>query len=133
MNRYQYSLLDAKLFSKFPGTLKGFARYLRKEGYLKHKNEAYDEYVRHGWFSYVYRKNKTKSGQVVKKPLLIVTEKGIGLLQWLVASKLEELKVAYPPKKRKKKKKNSKTKIHGTSSKKSKPVRGTGPSTELPN
>jgi hypothetical protein len=91
MNKHQYSLYEAKLFSKFPGKTTAFARFLRNKGYLKSRNRAHEEYIRHGWFDHKERIIIGRANKKVIQIQLIITERGIGFLKWLVQNHSEEI------------------------------------------
>ena len=128
MNRHHYTLYEAKLFAKFPGKTKSFSSFLRRKGYIINKHRAYGEYIKQGWFKHLDKVITTTSGRQKKVTELVVTERGIGFLQWLVANHIDEIR-----EKRKLRKKRNKINKHGNNQQSNPAVRGSGPSTELPN
>jgi hypothetical protein len=128
MNRHQYTLYEAKIFAKFPGKTKSFSSFLRRKGYIINKHRAHGAYIIQGWFEHLEKTITTKNGRQKKVTELVVTERGIGFLQWLVANHIDEIRG-----KRKLSKKRNKINQHGNNQQSNSTVRGTGPSTELPN
>jgi hypothetical protein len=97
LRKNEYTLYEAKLFSKFPGSMKQFLKFLKERKILISRRRIPDEFVRYGWFTYLDYESKYQYYQPKKSRERVrefaVTERGIDMIKWLVNNHIDELKL----------------------------------------